>query len=146
MVRAGVGALLVGSGPFIASRRSQLIGLAALHAIPAIYFDSAFVDAGGLISYGANQTDAYRRAGIYVARIIKGEKPGDLPVELPTKYQMVINLRTASAWSYCAADVDCARRRCNPVMRYVRYWHLGDICVGALQCPLLAQSGHRLVP
>jgi ABC-type uncharacterized transport system substrate-binding protein len=97
IVRAGVGALLVGSGPFIASRRSQLIGLAALHAIPAMYFDSAFVDAGGLISYGANQTEAYRRAGVYVARIIKGEKPGDLPVELPTKYQMVINLRTAKA-------------------------------------------------
>ena len=97
VARAGVGALLVGAGPFIASRRSQLIGLAALHAIPASYFDSVFVDAGGLISYGASQTDAYRRAGVYVARIIKGEKPSDLPVELPAKYQMVINLRTAKA-------------------------------------------------
>lgn len=93
--QSGAGALFVGAGPFISSRRGQLIGLAALHAIPASYFESIFAEAGGLISYGASQRDAYRRAGVYAARILKGEKPGDLPVELPTKYEMIINLRTA---------------------------------------------------
>jgi len=94
-VRSGAAALLVGGGAFLNSRRSQLIGLAAFHAMPAIYFESTYVDAGGLISYGSSQADAYRRAGAYVARILRGEKPGDLPVELPTKFELAINLRTA---------------------------------------------------
>ena len=97
MVRAGVGALHVGSGPFIASRRSQLIGLAALHAIPAMYWDSAFVDAGGLISYGANQTDLSARGRLRRAHHNQRRESRRPSRQLPTKYQMVINLRTAKA-------------------------------------------------
>jgi putative ABC transport system substrate-binding protein len=97
VAKSGAGALFVGGGSFFNVRRSQLIGLAALHAIPTIYVFSEMVAAGGLASYGGNQTDACRRAGAYVARILKGEKPSDLPVELPTKFDLAINLRTAKA-------------------------------------------------
>jgi ABC-type uncharacterized transport system substrate-binding protein len=95
IAKSSAGAVLVGAGPFFASRRSQLVGLAALHAIPASYVFSGVVAAGGLVSYGASQTDAYRRAGLYVAHILNGEKPSDLPIELPTKFDLAINVRTA---------------------------------------------------
>jgi putative tryptophan/tyrosine transport system substrate-binding protein len=94
--RAANGGLIVAAGTASVSR-DLIITLAARHKLPAVYFDRAFVTDGGLISYGVDPIDQYRRAAGYVDRILKGEKPGDLPVQAPTKYELVINLKTAKA-------------------------------------------------
>jgi putative ABC transport system substrate-binding protein len=97
MTRARAGTLtVVGSSMFVSERR-RLVDLAAKHRLPAMYAQRAYVDAGGLMSYGPDVSDLFRRAATYVDKILKGAKPGDLPVEQPTKFELVINLKTAKA-------------------------------------------------
>jgi putative ABC transport system substrate-binding protein len=92
-----LGALLVTAYPLSFAHRDRLVALAARHAIPTIYWAREFAEDGGLISYGASQKDAFYRAGVYTGRILKGEKPADLPIILPTQFEVIVNLKTAKA-------------------------------------------------
>src|SRR5262245_17061280 len=97
IVQRRLGALLVTGDPFSFAQRDQLVALAARHMVPTIYWSREFAEGGGLISYGASQKDAFHQAGVYAGRVLKGEKPGDLPVMLPTKFELIINLKAAKA-------------------------------------------------
>jgi ABC-type uncharacterized transport system substrate-binding protein len=105
--------------------RVQIVTLASRYRVPTVYPWRFFSDLGGLMSYGFDQRDSFHTAAVYVDRILKGEKPGDLPVQAPTKYELVINRK--SARPECAAVADRARRRRHPINT----------------CRPLAQSGHR---
>ena len=97
MRRAGVGAVLVWNDAMFFSQRARIVDLAAKHRLPAVYEDRVFAELGGLMSYGPSISENFRRAAAFVDKILKGAKPGDLPIEQPTKIELVINLKTASS-------------------------------------------------
>lgn len=104
LVRASVGALLVAADPYFDTRRDRIIAFAAKQRLPAIYQFRQFATAGGVLSYGLSFTEVYRQVGVYAARILRGTKPGDLPVQQATKFELVINIKTAKALGIHISD------------------------------------------
>jgi len=97
-VKARADAFLISPEALFVTRRVQLLTLAARHMLPALYHRREFTDAGGLMSYGSSLLDQFRQTGVYAGRILKGEKPAEMPVQLPTKFELVINLQTAKTF------------------------------------------------
>jgi putative ABC transport system substrate-binding protein len=109
LIDMGAGALVVALHALFATQAHQLIALAARHAIPTLYWRREFAEAGGLMSYGSSLADAFRVVGVYAGRILKGEKPGDLPVQQPTKFEVVVNVKTAKAIGLAISESFLAR-------------------------------------
>src|SRR5205807_6361068 len=97
LVQEGAGSLLVAADPYFDTRRDRIVAFAARQRLPAIYQFRQFAVAGGVLSYGLSFTDVYRQVGLYAARILKGAKPADLPVQQASKFELIINLKTAKA-------------------------------------------------
>jgi putative tryptophan/tyrosine transport system substrate-binding protein len=109
LLQLHAGALVVGNDPFFTGRSDQLVALASRHAVPTMYFAREFAAAGGLISYGASLPTAFRQLGIDAGKVLKGTKPADLPVEQPTRYELVVNLKTAKALGLTVPQIILAR-------------------------------------
>ena len=139
------GALIVMPDTFMNLHRAELISLAAHHPLPTIYSDRIFAERGGLLSYGNNRPDNFRRAASYVDRILKGEKPEELPVQAPTKFELVVNLKTAKA---LGLDVPLQlQQRADEVDRMrrgVRIWSLRLVCEGRLSGPKLIEENFQV--
>ena len=142
--RSPGGGLIVAAGPAATRHRDLIVKLAARHKLPAVYYERFFVAGGGLISYGPDFIDQYRRAAGYVDRILKGEKPADLPVQAPTKYELVINLKTAKALGLTVPPSRARPRRRGDRVRHamsaIGTKRTSPSALGT--CPLSGQSGH----